>query len=85
MEPETPRFEALLTWFRSIGCKGLCAIRLAILTVEKEWGRECELTGECNHELKCDDVARRAWAPGCVATTTGPSRSAASITPTCTR
>lgn len=66
MTKELQRMLELMEWMRGIGVHNLCALRIAICAVEKEFGNKEAIVGKCMHATKrrptCDDMARAKWA-----------------------
>lgn len=75
VQAETARYIALLHHFAAARCCGLCSVYFALVTVERELGREvvvpppgCQRrrlvqVGPAAHvRLSCEEAARRAWA-----------------------
>jgi hypothetical protein len=59
---ERERMLDLRKWLRSSGCCPMCSLRLAIVIVEKEHGREASLPCSCGNNGRCDAIARQAWS-----------------------
>jgi len=56
------RLHELRFWLRGHGCCWSCALRLALVQVEKEAGLRFEPFKQCATDGGCGDKARSAWA-----------------------
>ena len=60
---ETMRMLELRHWLRhTVKACPMCALRLAIIGVEKDAGAKVELSGVCLGDGTCAGKAREAWA-----------------------
>lgn len=62
-EPETARFYSLLLHYKDSGCCRQCRAYYAIVSVEREMGRQASVEAPvCLDELRrCGERARAAW------------------------